>query len=823
MATAQVIPPLPSGFELVAPEQPPRPTIEPRATQAATTLGGPQERQRGLGAQAPQASAAAGAQADVMPPPPPGFEIEQQSAPEIPARQVGFMESAGRTLGASAIPVARMGGMGLAGALEIIKPAAALVDAISIAMGGRPEMTQRVSAAQESVFGATDQLSAGMRSMYAPQPGEEMSTPGQIAGGVLSLPIEAAGGMGIQRGVERAADVVQRGGTLKEAGIAGGVTGAANVAANLLPIKAGGAVGRGIERGLGAVLPGGARTGAIAGGAATGGALGVAGDEAVVAAENLSLPSGERFQELQSQSDPAVSFGLGAAFGALPGVMAPRQPAAAPRREPTMGTPASAGAAGTDKAAQRRVSAAGLPVPVPLTEGQATREATQQQFEKEIVKDAEIGKELRDFGTEQTAAVLRNFDVLEEQTGARQTGAEAVGEAVINPIVERVNNAKAQINAAYDAARAAGEMEESVSTAALVKYLNDERPSEITAPILKAAADRLVAIGGATKAEDGTLLPGSANLNDLQILRQSVGKDAGERGTPNSFRADEIKRRIDAATEGAGGDLYKAANKLYREYAQEFKNQSLIRDLISLKKGTSDRKIALEEVYRKTVQNGSIEDLRRLQDTLAAAGDGGAQAMRELRGAAIRDIRDQATRTTSRDETGQQVPSVAGLQRAVKALDKSGKLELLFGKQGAQTMRDLGEVASDIYTAPPGVVNTSGTAMAMTRLLGDFAASTAVTGIPAPILTTIKSIKNWRQGKKAKARIAEAIKQPEPGLLQRKPDLDARPFDEATRQRARPIIQPREKPIERPPETERVVALRKRASVLKSIRECLEA
>ena len=829
MAANEVMPPLPDGFQLVEPTRPPLPARPVnRSNQAAQTLGGAapaqptSERPR-----APQAAAQAGAD---VPPLPEGFELQdqEQSSPQAqpPVRQVGFAESAGRVAGSAATPVVRTAGLGLAGALEAVKKAAVVADIIAPMFGLKsPGYMQMAQEAQDKVFQATDEITNSMDAMYKPQAGEEFSLPGQIAGGVSSMPLEMLGGLGIARGVERAADVVERGGSLGEAGKAGAVTGAVNLAANALPIKVGGKVGNAIEGAIGKGL--GARGGAITGGALTGGALGVAGDAATVTAGNAALPEGEQFQDLKEETDPGVSFGLGAAFGALPGVAAPRRAAGGKAAEPTAGTKPSAGAAGTDAETVRRQRAASLPVPVELTKGQATRDAQQQQFEKQQYQDADTGKALREMTAEQTDRILKNFDALEEQTGATKTGNEEIGESVVGPIEQRVAEAKTKIREAYKAAEDAGETAERVSPAALVSYLNDESSSAINAPIIKSAGDRLVQLGGAERDADGRLVPGEISLSDLEKIRQSISKDAGEPGTPNSFRAGEIKTKIDAVTDGKGGDLYKAARKLYADYASEFKNQALIRDLIANKSGTTDRKIALEQVYDKTVKNGSIENLRRLQDTLVGAGEAGQQALRELRGAAVRDIREQATRTTAVDERGQKVPSVAGLQRAVAALDKNGKLELLFGKQGAQTFRDLGDLASDIYTAPPGLVNTSGTAAAIAKLTADWAASMAITGVPAPLLSIGKAIKQWRSGRKTKAQIAEALKQPE-GLINpnAKPDLDARPFDAASvaRPKAEPLLRKPGEPLQpRAPETARVIELRKQKSVLESLKKCLEA
>lgn len=229
-------------------------------------------------------------------------------------REVGFLESAGRTAGSAAVPVVRTVGLGAAGLMELAKPIASLVDQLTQAIGVQPRARTGLQAAQDAVFGATDRQVQSMRDVYDPKPGEQMSLPGQIAGGIASMPIEVVGGFGAQRGVERAADVVKRGGSLGEAATAGTVSGAANVAANLLPVKAGGAAGRLVERGFG-----GGMRGAMAGGALTGGVMGAAADSGVAAAENASLPDRPEFEDLQREADPAVSFGLGATFGAAGG------------------------------------------------------------------------------------------------------------------------------------------------------------------------------------------------------------------------------------------------------------------------------------------------------------------------------------------------------------------------------------------------------------------------------------------------------------------------------------------------------------------------
>lgn len=208
--------------------------------------------------------------------------------------KVGFVDSALRTAGTAAQKAVGMFDMAAAGLARVF--------------GSDADVEKTLD-----IYKARQQ---GMTEAYAPKQDEEFSTPGSLVGGVLSAPVEMAGGFGAQHGIDRAANVVERGGTLGEAGLAGGVSGGVHAALNLLPVKAGGAVGRAVESRLGAAL----------GGAATGGAVAAGAGAAGRAAENAALPEGEQYQDMQQPVGDMRSIltdaGMGAAFGAIPGVAA---------------------------------------------------------------------------------------------------------------------------------------------------------------------------------------------------------------------------------------------------------------------------------------------------------------------------------------------------------------------------------------------------------------------------------------------------------------------------------------------------------------------
>jgi hypothetical protein len=90
-------------------------------------------------------------------------------------------------------------------------------------------------------------------------------------------------------------------------------------------------------------------------------------------------------------------------------------------------------------------------------------------------------------------------------------------------------------------------------------------------------------------------------------------------------------------------------------------------------------------------------------------------------------------------------------------MDEQGKLEALYGKKQAQQIRDLGELSTVIYTAPPGAINTSNTASALQVAL-DSAATFGMTGIPAPAVTVLKESAKYIKDRKVKARINESLR-----------------------------------------------------------------
>jgi hypothetical protein len=432
---------------------------------------------------------------------------------------------------------------------------------------------------------------------------------------------------------------------------------------------------------------------------------------------------------------------------------------------PTPGTMGSVGSAGVDMATQRRELAGNLPVPIELTKGQADRTFEQQRFEQESAKDPSLGAPLRDRFADQNDKILKNFDAWVDQTGAEAPNLRATGQIVDKALVAKAARDKTEIRVAYKEAEKAGELSSPVATDQIVHLLNESSSAESVAPVLSAAKKEMLRLGAAAVDDAGNLVPHETTLGNAELLRRFVNKVAGADPTNIKYAAD-LKRVIDASTEGLGGDLYRKARGLRARYADQYENHAVISDLLNTKRGTADRKVAFEDVFHRTVMQGSLDDMRTVRKVLQTGGEDGKQAWRELQGQAVQYLKDEATKNVSRDTRGNPIVSAAGLDKAIRNLDRDGKLDYLFGKKGAQQLRDLNDLAKVVYTAPPGSINTSNTASVLLAAL-DMAISGSA-GVPLPVASGIRIITKNIKDRKLSRRINDSLNDP-----RKKPDIQA--------------------------------------------------
>ena len=388
----------------------------------------------------------------------------------------------------------------------------------------------------------------------------------------------------------------------------------------------------------------------------------------------------------------------------------PRIAQALRQPEPPVSTMSGVGAAQSPEALTRLQMAQQLRVPVPLTKGQATKELGQQQFEMETAKTypQDVGRPIIDRKIDQNQRILSNFDAFLEPIGAKTAAPDnlyEVGKVVDNALVKKAKTAKKEIKDAYTLADESGQTQELIDVTPIKTFLDSLEAEAVNAPIITSAKMKLDKLAPA----------GELSINKLEEVRKMVGRLSGSTPTNGEF-GREINKLIDASTEGKGGNLYQDARKLRANYAREFENVGVVDKLLSKKAGTTDRAVAFEKVFDHAILNGSLDDVKAIGQTLKRAGPEGQQAYRELVGQTVEYMREAITKNIRTDESGKRVVSAAQFDTVVRNLDKSGKLDYLFGKKGAEEIRNLRDTTILVYDMPLGV-NTSNTSSAVDKVL----------------------------------------------------------------------------------------------------------
>lgn len=424
--------------------------------------------------------------------------------------------------------------------------------------------------------------------------------------------------------------------------------------------------------------------------------------------------------------------------------------------KPTPGTMGSAGAQGVDIASLRQAKADELPVPIKLTEGQKSRTFEQQRFERETAKIPETGEPLRERFAQQNLQLQQNMDAFIDMTGAQAPDLRSVGLSVDQALRARAAKDKVKIRTLYKDAEKAGELEAPVTLDTIVQHLTDSAPEAEVANVLKATRAKALQLGVAVEDASGNLVPQPVTLKTAELFRRSINNATNAEPT-NIRQASIMKQLVDDQTATLGGNLYKQARQARTRYAKDYENVGLVKQLLGLKRGSDDRAIAVEDVLRRSVidPSTSLDTVRQVRRLLQTEGENGKQAWSELQGGTLRHIKDEALKNVAPDQMGNRTMSPAQLDRVITQLDKTGKLDFVFGKRGAEQLRTINDVAKDVLTSPAGAVNTSNTATVLAGLM-DVAIS-GTTGVPAPVMTSFRVITNSIKDKKLRARVKQAL------------------------------------------------------------------
>jgi hypothetical protein len=393
---------------------------------------------------------------------------------------------------------------------------------------------------------------------------------------------------------------------------------------------------------------------------------------------------------------PAITQATTPVRNALTNVMAREQ-------QPAM---VGMGAASTaeDLMRQERLNRLGIPA----TLGERTKNLPQQQFEADvrrgvvtgISEDAKtkLSEQMRAFETNKQKAIVQNFERMTNEVGAEvadPTQMRAVGKIVDKALNDEYTKKYDAYKSLYKTADEAGETLQQVPYKNLIDFIETKTPTQRQKldPILDSVAESL-----RMNDPQGT---GTISVRALEDIYQQIGT------VKDSANAKPMKNIITQMGEGAGGELYQKARAARAQLAKEFEDVSRVDKLLGTKAGYADRRVALDDVFKHVVVDGSLEEMRTVTKLLKKAGPEGQQAYKELQGQTIQQMKDLLTKSDQ--------PSFRNLNTFINQLDAEDKLTYMFGKAGRNEIMDLRDAIKDVLVKQPGAVNYSNTSGAVLR------------------------------------------------------------------------------------------------------------
>jgi hypothetical protein len=393
------------------------------------------------------------------------------------------------------------------------------------------------------------------------------------------------------------------------------------------------------------------------------------------------------------------------------------------------GAPGSVGAAGVDIETQRLQRLKELPFPIDAEKSQITRNPADVRFARETAKDPVFGKDFQELYANQNEGLQKNLDFFAEQTGSEKLGLPQAdfAKGLVDFVDVNKKQRKQQVTDAYDVARNAGETAELVDIKPLQNWVKDNKSSAKNAPVIQTVESEIKRLS-----KDGKI-----SLNDIEEIRKTINDVYDVSPTNARFGGRAIKV-IDQVTEGKGGDLYKQARSLSSAYKTEFQDTPAVAKITAMKRGTTQRQVALEDLVDTVMLKGTGEDVRQLFSSLERMGPEGQTMINDLRGYVAEAIKNQATKGTQLDIKGNRYLSTPELNKIITNLDKSKKLEFLFGKKGAEQYRTINDAVKELQTTPRDTVNPSGTAAQLLAAMTEMGGQYMFTGVPLPLLTLAK-------------------------------------------------------------------------------------
>ena len=345
------------------------------------------------------------------------------------------------------------------------------------------------------------------------------------------------------------------------------------------------------------------------------------------------------------------------------------------------------------------------------TSGERDKNLQMQQFESDVERSAlsgisektksELARKYGAFKVGQKQDILNQFEKMTQEVGGTidRASPRTLGKFVDKTIVNLYTKEFDDYKALYAKADNAGETLEQVKYQSLLDYIGTKSTTrrEKLDPILNDVAE-LLAMSDPQKT-------GKISIRNLEDIYQVVGT------VKDSPSAKPLKDLITQIGDGAGGVLYQESRQARAKLADKFENVKRVNDLLCTKPGTTDRKIAFDDVYNHVVVDGSLEEMKTVTQLLKGGGPEGQQAYKELQGYTLQRMKDLLLKKGDESDAVR----LNNFNNFIIDLDREDKLGYLFSKTGRDTLIDIKQSISDVMVKEPGAVNYPNTAGAVLR------------------------------------------------------------------------------------------------------------
>lgn len=191
------------------------------------------------------------------------------------------------------------------------------------------------------------------------------------------------------------------------------------------------------------------------------------------------------------------------------------------------------------------------------------------------------------------------------------------------------------------------------------------------------------------------------------LIAQARGKNPPDNAALEAIAV--YKRNLDEAVADAASGTAVAQDLFTARAAAA--DRFAIHEAIPALRAAVDGTVAPDDFMRRFVYNANEQDFSRLAGFIRSASP---QSWQQIRGQVLSDIQRSASPTGQAQDF-----SAAQFNKAIRSLDKSGRLEVLFNPQEVAILRNIGRVGTLVTKGPPGVSQTglSGAAKASAMLV----------------------------------------------------------------------------------------------------------